>query len=97
MDISPFDYLRCNLELLSRLIECVKSHVQLDNSGNNSKENIDSIRGINNSETFDHVETSQAYAITEKPNSFYVSLFIHGHRLSNCIIDSGDSNNIMQL
>lgn len=31
----------------------------------------------------------------QKPGSFYVSLFLNGHKLSNYIIDSGASNNVM--
>ena len=30
-----------------------------------------------------------------KPGPFYISLFINGNRLSNCIIDSGASDNVM--
>lgn len=30
-----------------------------------------------------------------KPEPFYISLLLNGQKLSNCIIDSGASNNIM--
>ena len=31
----------------------------------------------------------------KKPDPFYISMFINGNRLSNCIIDSGVSDNVM--
>lgn len=39
------------------------------------------------------VESSQIS--DPKPEPFYVSLFINGYKLNNCIIDSGASDNIM--
>lgn len=35
------------------------------------------------------------YVLESKPEPFYISLFINGHKLNNCIIDSGASDNIM--
>lgn len=36
-----------------------------------------------------------ATAPGHKLDSFYVSLFVNGHKLSNCIIDFGASDNVM--
>lgn len=41
-----------------------------------------------------NLESSEPVPVIEKPEPFYVSLFIHGHKLSNCIIDSRASDNI---
>ena len=49
----------------------------------------------------DHEELVQPNKVSlelyyhKKLDPFYVSLFLHGFKLSNCIIDSGASNNIM--
>ena len=33
----------------------------------------------------------------QKPDPFYISFFINGNRLSNCIIDSWASDNVMPI
>ena len=33
----------------------------------------------------------------KKPNPFYVSLLLNGHKIDNCIIDYGASYNIMPM
>ena len=40
-------------------------------------------------------KVSPELSFPKSPNPFYVSLFLHGFKLSNCIIDSGSSDNIM--
>ena len=40
-------------------------------------------------------ESFTATSVSDKPNPFYVSLYIAGCKLSNCIIDSGASDNVM--
>lgn len=42
-----------------------------------------------------HQADDMLSVIESKPEPFYISLFINGHKLNNCIIDSGASVNIM--
>lgn len=56
---------------------------------------IEPLEEPNIDKSYIHAKTMQTRLMVEKPSPFYVSMFIHGHRLSNCIPDSGASDNIM--
>lgn len=94
VQISQAEYLRMNPKELDRLIEYVrprhsKSHASLDKGMVSSQ---GSAMDITSSSKMPSLSTSNA-----NPNPFYVSLFVNGFRVNNCIIDLGASDNVMPI
>lgn len=92
IQISPINYLKYNPIEINRFID----HYRGDNM--NLNHNLGST--IKNesltSNLFEQGEPSiLATFPSQKPKPFYVSLYINGSRLKNCIIDLGASNNVM--
>lgn len=103
IQISPIDYLKSHPDQLQRLIDrCknggniqvnsnVRDKIQINtNEGNPQDEDLSIPRLLQEKESMIH-----ATCLDLKPEPFYVSLFINGNRLSNCIIDSGALDNVM--
>lgn len=100
--ISPAEYLKLNPRELDRLVQYVKgssvTNAHVADEVPEDSRNIDepifvSERGTQNAEAT--VNSVQKETEEKKPNPFYISLLLNGQKLSNCIIDSGASDNIM--
>lgn len=80
IQMSEVEFLRSNLDQFDRLVKFVK---EKDTSSN--LPNSNSLQ--NNLVTFP--------SPVEKIEPFYISLLINGYKLSNCVINSGASDNVM--
>lgn len=104
--ISPVEYLKLNPKELDRLVKFVKGNNASAQVGTTQQlvnlasmpQYQESTRPVSLETSNDIVgnQTDEMIPIFEpKPDPFYVSLFVNGHRLNNCIIDFGASDNIM--
>lgn len=102
ISISPAEYLKLNPKELDKLIQYMKgSSVTSAHVTDNVSEDV----GAADEPTFVSERCSKNIEATansvqkemeeKKPNPFYISLLLNGQRLSNCIIDSEASDNIM--
>lgn len=92
IQISAIDYLKSHPNELKIFIKhCKDENVELNHATTFELED-DTLT----SNLFNEVENSiLATSPGQKLEPFYVSLFINGWKLSNCIIDSGASDNVM--
>ena len=99
------DYLKSNFDQLKRLVEhCnsketdhanINANVEHHNKANTSGASFDN-EDFAIPRLFQEEEsTVLATFPSQKTDPFYISLFINRNRLSNYIIDSGASNNVM--
>ena len=89
------DYLKANPHQLEKLIQCVRKgegspKITINHESGVSLEVEDNLEG-----PMTEKESFLAASLSNKPDPFYVSLYIAGCKLSNCIIDSGASDNVM--
>lgn len=94
VQISQFEYLKKNPQQLDKLVHCIKKDFKQPHSDvhQESSENFDD----DEQEGFVSKESSLvATSFSNKPDPFYISLYIAGCKLSNYIIDSGSSDNVM--
>lgn len=90
--ISPIDYLETNPAELKRFID----HCKGDNINHNHNVASTLEDEFLTSNIFEQEEpTILATFPSQKPEPFYVSLYINGYKLNNYIIDSGASNNVI--
>lgn len=104
--IYPAGYLKLNLKEMDRLVEFVKgddahaltSETQTPMSTNYlAHTNVSPALVIpeSSSKTIPLQNDLLEPNLENKPEPFYVSLYFNGHKLSNCIIDFGASDNVM--
>lgn len=99
IQISPTEYLRMNPNELNKLIHYI--HKPSSDVSTKQVNRVSSSEETKTKKPDPHKELIQPEKVSpkvsyrEKPDPFYVSLFLHGFKLRNCIIDSGASNNIM--
>lgn len=94
VQISQFEYLKKNPQQLDKLVHCIKKDYKKPHSDvhQESRENFDE----DEQEGFVSKESSLvATSFSNKPDPFYISLYIASCKLSNCIIDSSASDNVM--
>lgn len=99
------DYLKSNPDQLKRLVEHCNSketdHANINANVENHNKASTSGTSFDNEDfaiprLFQEEEsTVLATCPSQKPDPFYISLFINGNRLSNCIIDSRAFDNVM--
>ena len=92
IQISPLDYLKSHPYELKRLVDlCKGDALELNHSVT-----VEMGEETLTSNLFDQEKSSVlATSPGQKPDPFYISLYINGCKLSNCIIDSGASDNVM--
>ena len=95
VQISQLDYLKANPHQLEKLIKCVNEgkgspKITINHELGVSLEGEDNLEG-----PMMEKESFVAASLSDKPDPFYVSLYIAGCKLSNCIIDSSASDNVM--
>ena len=92
VQISTIDYLKSHPFELKRLIDRCKGNTSDKNCNIMvEEENKTLTSGIFNQKDSTILATSPG----QNPEPFYISLYINGCKLSNCIIDSGASYNVM--
>lgn len=102
ISISPTKYLKLNPQELDKLIQYVKgssatnAHV-IDDVSEDPKTADKPIFVSERCTKGNEATTNSVQKEIEekKPNPFYISFLLNGQKLSNCIIDSGASDNIM--
>lgn len=106
VQISLAEYLKLNPRELDTLVEFVKvddahalaSETQTPMSTDSPAHANFSLTQVNpesSSRSIPLQDDLLELNLENKPEPFHVSLYINGHKLSNCIIDSGASNNVM--
>ena len=92
IQISPIDYLKSHPSKLKRLIDRCKGNALELNHSVTIEEGDETLTS-----NFFNQEDSTILATSprQKPDPFYISLYINGCKLSNCIIDSGALDNVM--
>ena len=95
VQIYQLDYLKVNPHQLERLIQCVGKGKSWPKITINHKLGV-FLEGEDNLEgTMTEKESFIVASFSKKHDPFYVSLYIDGYKLSNCINDFGASNNHM--
>lgn len=105
IQITPTEYLKLNPKELDRLVQFMKGNNT--QQINDMQQSINAFLPSHRNESVHSPVCEKMHEITAiqiddhvpllevKPEPFYISLFINGHRLNNCIIDSGAFDNIM--
>ena len=92
IQISTIDYLKLYPSELKRLVDRCKGNTKNTNYNIMVEEKDETLTSsIFNQKDSTILATSHG----KKPEPFYVSLYINGCKLSNCIIDLGASDNVM--
>lgn len=94
VQISTIDYLKSHPSELKRLVDrCKGGTSNLNHNVMPEKENETLTSNL-----FDQEESTVLATFPgQKPKPFYISLYINGWKLSNCIIDSGASYNVILI
>lgn len=106
IQISPIEYLKLNPKELEKLIKYVQEGnpqlkpsslplVNLETSQYNKEVKTMELFATSTSKISIDEPVEPSHMLDQKPEPFYVSLFINGYKLNNCIIDLGASDNIM--
>ena len=92
IQISPLDYLKSHPSKLKRLVDqCKGDALELNHSVTVEVREETLTSNLFNQEDSFVLVTSPG----QKTDPFYISLYINRCKLSNCIIDSGASDNVM--